>query len=288
MFRFFASPGAMIEAPLLLALALGLAVGAVLALTGAGGAIIAVPLLVFGLGLTVAEAAPVALLAVALAASIGALMGFRAGVLRYKAAAVMSAFGLALSPLGLWASSRMPNEPLALIFSLVLMYVAFNMYRQAQRELAGLSSDDSCGPPCLLDQTRGKLTWTLPCFRAMVLSGMGAGFLSGLLGVGGGFVIVPALKKVTNLPVRSIIATSLGVITVVSLGGVVGASISGAMQWAIALPFASGALIGMVLGRSLGEKVRGPRLQQAFALFSLIVALSMLIKATYPIFSALG
>lgn len=272
------------EALQLVALALGLCVGAILALTGAGGAIIAVPLLIFGLGLRVAEAAPVALLAVAIAASVGALMGFRAGILRYKAAAVMSAFGLALSPLGLWASSRIPNEPLAIIFALVLMYVAFNLYRQAQRELTGKYADESCGPPCLLDQTRGKLTWTLPCFRAMVVSGMAAGFLSGLLGVGGGFVIVPALKKVTNLPVRSIIATSLGVITVVSLGGVVGASISGAMQWAIALPFASGAFIGMLLGRTVGEKIRGPRLQQAFALFSLLVALSMLVKASYFLF----
>lgn len=260
---------------------LGLITGAILGLTGAGGAILAVPLLTFGLGLPLVHAAPIALLAVAIAAMLGAYFGFRQGILRYKAAMVMSGFGLCLSPLGLWAATQIPNRPLSGIFSVVLLYVSINMYRQAHRELRGLSADDASGPPCMLDETRGKLTWTLPCFRAMVASGMTAGFLSGLLGVGGGFVIVPALRKVTNLPVRSIIATSLGVITLVSLGGVLGATLSGAMNWSIALPFAGGALTGMLVGRTLGERVRGPRLQQAFAVFAFCVALGMLVKALY-------
>lgn len=134
------------ETYLLVTLGLGLAVGAILALTGAGGAIIAVPLLVFGLGLPVAQASPVALLAVTLAASIGAIIGLRAGILRYKAAMVMSGFGLCLSPVGLWAAHQIPNKPLAGIFAIVLLYVSFNMFRQAQRELKGEKGDDACGP----------------------------------------------------------------------------------------------------------------------------------------------
>lgn len=264
---------------LYIALGLGLAVGSILALTGAGGAILAVPLLVFGLGLGVAEAAPVALLAVALAASIGALMGLRRGIVRYKAAMVMSGFGLCLSPLGIWTAAHMANRPLAVAFSLVLFYVAVNMYRQAHRELRGFQAENHAGTPCQIDETRGKLAWTLPCFRAMVLSGITAGFLSGLLGVGGGFVIVPALRKVTNLPIRSIIATSLAVITLVSLGGVIGSTLAGSMNWAIAIPFAAGAFAGMLGGRAIGEKLRGPRLQQAFSVFAFAVAASMLIKA---------
>ena len=264
---------------LFMALSLGLAVGAILALTGAGGAIIAVPLLVFGLGLPIAVASPIALLAVAFAAFVGALIGFRGGILRYKAAMVMSIFGLCLSPLGLWAASKIPNGPLIGIFSVVLLYVSLNMYRHARRELQGIQPDESYGPPCMLHEVHGKLVWTLPCFRAMIASGAMAGFLSGLLGVGGGFVIVPALKKVTNLPARSIIATSLGVITLVSLGGVVGATLSGAMNWSIALPFATGALVGMLGGRSIGERMRGPHLQQAFAVFAFGVSISMMFKA---------
>lgn len=260
---------------------LGLITGAILGLTGAGGAIIAVPMLTFGLRLPLADAAPIALLAVAMAASLGTYFGFRKGILRYKAAIAMSVTGVCLSPLGLWAAKKIPNSPLIGIFSLVLFYVSINMYRQARRELHGFQVNQSSGPPCMLHEVHGKLVWTLPCFRAMIASGAIAGFLSGLLGVGGGFVIVPALKKVTNLPARSIIATSLGVITFVSFGGVVGATLSGVMNWPIALPFAGGALAGMLGGRSIGERIRGPRLQQAFAAFAFCVAASMFTKAFY-------
>lgn len=258
---------------------LGLLSGAILGLTGAGGAIIAVPVLVFGLGLPLSQASPIALLAVAISAGIGALIGYHQGILRYKAAMVLSAFGLCLSPLGLYIAQHVPNAPLTALFSLVLLYVSMTMFRQARRELRGLPTDSACGTPCMLDQTRGKLTWTLPCFRAMLLSGMLAGFLSGLLGVGGGFVIVPALKRFTDLPMRSIIATSLGAMTIVALGSVGAATLSGDLTWEIAWPFASGAFIGLLVSRKLGEKIRGPRLQQAFAIFAFAVALSMMLNA---------
>lgn len=264
----------------LLPVGLGLLVGVLLGLTGAGGGILAVPLLVFGLGMTVADAGPVALLAVAMAAAFGAVLGLKDKVLRYKAAAVMSAAGILLSPLGLWVAGMIPNRPLAGIFGVVLVYVSTTMYLKAHRELSGvIVTDDGMGPPCLLDTTRGKLTWTLRCFRTMLASGALMGFLSGLLGVGGGFVIVPALKKTTNLPMKAIVATSMGVITLVSLGGVIGATIKGVLAWSIAAPFALGAVVGMLMSRPLAQKISGPRLQQTFAIFAFMVALSMIAKA---------
>ncbi len=263
----------------ILALSLGLAVGLTLALTGAGGAILGVPLLVFGLGIPVSEASPIALLAVAIAAGFGAALGFRAGILRYKAALVMSVFGLLLSPLGLWVAQQVPNQPLLILFAVILLYVAVTMFRQAQRELNGSPANEAQNQPCLLDQTRGKLIWTLPCFRAMIAAGSTAGFLSGLLGVGGGFVIVPVLKKTTNLPIKSIVATSLGVITLISLMGVIGSSIIGTMNWQTAIPFASGTFIGMLSGRSIGKRIKGPRLQQGFAIVALCVSLGMAYRA---------
>ena len=94
----------------------------------AGGAIIAVPLLVFGLHLSMAQAGPVGLLAVALAASAGAVLGWRTRVLRYKAAALMAATGAATgavtSPLGLWLAQRVPNRPVTAVFAVVLAIVA--------------------------------------------------------------------------------------------------------------------------------------------------------------------
>jgi uncharacterized membrane protein YfcA len=131
----------------------------------------------------------------------------------------------------------------------------------------------------MLNQSIGRLIWTVPCARSLAIAGAGAGFFSGLLGVGGGFIIVPSLKRFTDLPVQSIVATSLGVLTIVSFGNVVIATVSGTMMWPVALPFAGGALGGMMVGRQLAKVMSGPRLQQFFALFTLFIAAMMLYKA---------
>jgi uncharacterized protein len=257
---------------------LGLLAGGVLGLTGAGGAIIAVPLLIFGLGLPMVDAAPIALLATAIGASTGALLGFREHILRYKAAMVMATSGLLLSPLGLWAAARLPDRPLLALFSLILFYVSITMYLRARSGLT-TECDESTGPPCLLDETRGKLTWTLSCFRAMLTAGALSGFLSGLLGVGGGFIIVPALRKFTNLPMRSITTTSMGVIAIVSMGSVAGATLEGTMSWALGIPFASGAFAGMLTGRIMASRLDHAMLQRIFAVLAFVVACAMLTKA---------
>ncbi|MDQ1829271.1 sulfite exporter TauE/SafE family protein [Massilia scottii] len=257
---------------------LGFTVGIVLALTGAGGGILAVPLLVFGAGLSMAEAGPIGLLAVALAASLGAVMGLRSGTVRYKAALLVAAAGVVCSPLGLWLAQRMPNRPLTAMFAVVLMYVAVRAW-QRSRCAAGTAPPRRAPPPCRLDLARGKLNWTAPCARALCWSGAAAGGLSGLLGVGGGFVMVPALQRFTDLGTQSVMATSLAVIALVSMSGVAASAASGHLQWAIALPFALGALAGMGGGRLLAARLPGARLQQGFALVSALVALALLIRA---------
>lgn len=269
------------ETQMVVVLALGISVGLILGLTGAGGAVIGVPFLVFGLDLPVAEASPIALLAVVIAASIGAVMGLRDRQLRYKAALIMSGCGTLISPLGLWLAQQVPNNPLLIMFAAVLMYVSVKMFLQARQELNGCNTNSRQSPPCLLDETRGKLTWTLPCFRAMLSAGSAAGFLSGLLGVGGGFVIVPALKNTTNLSTHSIVATSLGVVTLISFAGVIGSSLANTMNWNIAGPFATATLFGMVFGKSVSKKISGPKLQQFFCIIALLVSFGMLYRAIY-------
>lgn len=248
-------------------------------LTGAGGGILSVPLLVFALHLTISEAAPISLLAITLAAGVGALLGLKNKILRYKAAGLMAMFGLIFSPIGLWLSQRIPNAPLLILFSITLFYVSIRLYRQAYKEMSGIPDfEGKPPPPCLLDVSEGKLAWNIPCARALMFSGGLAGFLSGLLGVGGGFVIVPALKRYTDLPVKSIVATSLGVLAIIAGGGTIFSAISGNLNLTIAAPFALGALLGLLIGRAFGKKLSGPRLQQIFSILTFCVAVSLILK----------
>jgi uncharacterized protein len=256
---------------------LGSFVGLLLALTGAGGGIVAVPLLVFGLGLNVMQSAPIGLIAVGLAAALGATLGLREGLVRYRAAALIGGVGMMLAPVGVMAAQRLPNAPLTIAFSLVLAYAAYRMYL---RSTGRLDSADAARAvlPCVRDARDGRLVWTRPCAQALAVIGAISGALSGLLGVGGGFVIVPALTKYTDLTARSIVATSLAVIALVSVGGVGAAAVHGAIDWTIAVPFAAGSSVALLLGRQVAARVAGPVLQRSFAVFSAIVALLLLAR----------
>jgi uncharacterized membrane protein YfcA len=258
---------------------LGIFVGMMMALTGAGGGILSVPLLVFGLNLSVATAGPIGLLAIAVAGSLGAINGLRTKLLRYRAALVMAGLGIVLAPMGIYLAQRIPNQPLLIAFASLLIIVSVRMLIQAQHEITGYTPKERPAPPCKLDQSIGRLIWSVPCARALMGSGAIAGFLSGLLGVGGGFIIVPALKKFTDLPIQSIVATSLGVLALISITGVTSAAVAGHLNWIIALPFAAGAIAGMLLGSIIAKQISGPRIQQAFAIFTFLISISLLYKA---------
>lgn len=260
----------------LISLLLGSLTGIVLALTGAGGTIIAVPLLIFGLHLTIAEAAPVALLAVSVSAAVGALFALMQGKVRYRAAGFVAVIGAMVSPFGVWLAQKLPNAPLTLLFAVVLTIVAVNMLRQTH--LHGDEEAMHASTPCLLETADGRLKWTWSCARALTLAGALAGFLSGLLGVGGGFVIVPALKKVTNFHMQSILATSLAIVALISAMGVTSAAFMGGMNWSIALPFTAGALAGMLVGRIFASRLVGAKLQQGFAVVAIAVSVGMVVK----------
>lgn len=264
-----------------ISLALGLGVGVILALTGAGGGILAVPLLVFGAQIGVAKAGPIGLMAVGMAAALGAILGVREGIVRYRAAVLVAATGMLLSPIGLWLARQIDNRWLSILFALTLLFVAYKTYRKASKaalpEMGHVDRSDS--PACVRAGEDGRFIWTKPCARALAISGGAAGLLSGLLGVGGGFVMVPALQRNTDLPMQSIVATSLAVIALISLAGVVTSAISGALAWDIALPFSGGALAGMLAGRAVSARLSGPHLQKGFAVVSAIVAVGMIGKA---------
>ncbi|MFJ5295578.1 sulfite exporter TauE/SafE family protein [Pseudomonas sp. NPDC088368] len=257
-----------------LSVLLGGFIGAVLALTGAGGGILAVPVLIIGLGLSMNQAAPIALLAVGLSASVGALLGLRQRIVRYRAAAAIALVGVAVAPLGIYIAQRVPNAPLAIAFAVVLMGTCLRMLHKSMREPGNSHQSQRREPmACVLNPVEGRLRWTLPCARALAFTGFMAGLLSGLLGVGGGFVIVPALTRCTNLDIKSITATSLAVIALVSCGSVVGAALTGTLNWRIGIPFAAGAVLGLIGGRQVADHLAGARLQQAFSVTGISAAL---------------
>ena len=269
------------EPALLIVLGLGLVIGVILALTGAGGGILAVPLLVFGIQMNVAQAGPIGLLAVGMAAALGAVLGLRAGIVRYRAAMLIAAAGMLLSPLGLWLAHRIDNRWLGIVFALVLLLVALRSFQQARRPSGAVSAANTAPQPCLRDDANGRFIWTSACARALLLSGGVAGLLSGLLGVGGGFVMVPALQRYTDLAMQSVVATSLAVIALVAVTGVVASAATGGIAWNVALPFSAGALAGMLAGRMVSARLAGPHLQIGFAAISAAVAVGMIVKSLY-------
>ncbi|MEO7114275.1 MAG: sulfite exporter TauE/SafE family protein [Caldimonas sp.] len=263
---------------MLISLLLGTLVGAVLGLTGAGGGILAVPALVVGLGWSMQEAAPVALIAVAGSAAVGAVEAFRKGLVRYRAAALMALSGFPFTWLGISLAHATSQRALAALFAALMLLVAIRLLRQALA--AGAVGVASGKPLARIDPATGRLRWNRP--TALLLAGIGGltGLATGLLGVGGGFVIVPLLRRFTDVPMHGIVATSLLVIALVGSGGVLAAVWRGA-----SLPAGPTALftvataIGMLAGRGLSQRLSSRQVQIGFATILLIVAIGMLGKA---------
>jgi uncharacterized membrane protein YfcA len=272
-------------AELLPLLGIGLFLGLVLGLTGAGGAILAVPLLMAGLGWSFPLAASMALTAVAASAAVGAWSGWRLGLVRYRAAFLMAGAGLLCAPLGLWLAQRLPHSLLELLFAGLMTVAALRLYRQTlEAEVARggvpLPAQESAEMLCKLNPSTGRFSWTSPCAAALTATGAFTGLLSGLLGVGGGFVLVPAMRHVTELSMHSAVATSLLFVALVSGGAVLWSAAQHSLPpFSLVWPFVLAAVLGMLLGRRLAPGLAGPKLQRGFAGLMLLVALGMALSA---------
>jgi hypothetical protein len=266
------------------ALLLGILVGAVLGLTGAGGSILASPLLMAGLGWTLPQTEPVALLAVCAAATFGTIVAWDHTYIRHRAAALMAFAGFFTSPLGVKAAWVLPVPVLTGVFAVVLALVGLRMLLQALRApaeaavvRANVAGDalPAQGRWIRLNE-RGRIVWNASTMSALAAIGAVTGFAAGLLGVGGGFVIVPALRQLSGLSMHSVVATSLLAVALTSAGAVAGTLAQGLpIPWAAAAPFVLGALLGMLAGRKLAPRIAGARLQEGFAALMLVVALGM-------------
>jgi uncharacterized membrane protein YfcA len=263
--------------PLLITLALGLAIGLVMGLTGAGGGVLAVPALVFGLGLTMPQAAPIAMIGVGLAAWVGTAEGLRRGTVRWRAALYIAAMGWPLSALGVALAQRVPDLGLRVIFVLVLAFVAWRQLRARTSRAVATAATEREALVELSAQT-GRFIWDRRAFTGFAGVGAVTGFMSGLLGVSGGFVLVPMLSRITRLDAPSLVGTSLMVGALVTgFGAAMSAWQGVAISWPIAAWFAAALIVGLLGARVFARRLGARAMHDTFIALVIGVALVMAI-----------
>ncbi|HQW52834.1 MAG TPA: sulfite exporter TauE/SafE family protein [Acinetobacter sp.] len=252
----------------------GLAIGCLLGMTGAGGGILAVPALMASQGWTVAQAAPVGLLAVTLSAMVGAVQGLFKKIVRYRAAIWIAIISIPSARYGVHLSGVLPATWLSIAFSLIMLIVAYRVFAN--------QVDDFIDPPCRVNPSTGRLIWNVRTASVLGSIGVLAGLLTGLLGVGGGFVIVPALRKVSDLDMHSIVATSLLIIGLIGGFSILIHVLDGFhYPVTISLGFVSSCIVGMLIGRKMISLIPIKTVQKIFALTVFCVANYMLFKAVF-------
>ncbi len=264
-----------------LTIAFGLVTGLSLGLTGGGGAIFAVPLLVYGSGLHTRQATIVSIIAVGATAFAGFLIRWRKNQVEIRPGFAFAATGMMTAPLGDMLGDMLPDALVMTLFGGLMLVVSARMWRSARKPadaFVPLEEGAGCGPSCPHDP-EGRLRVTSRCARLLGLIGMGVGLLTGLFGIGGGFVIVPALVLLAHMDLKNAVGTSLLVITLVSLSAIAGVVVSGdEFPRQAAGLFLSGSLLGMFAGTAAARRIGGPHLQKGFAIAILGVAVWVIAK----------
>jgi uncharacterized membrane protein YfcA len=258
--------------------------GLALGLTGGGGSIFAVPLLIYVVGLAPARAMPISLVAVAISASVGGVQSIRDKLPVWQPAVIFALGGVLGAPVGILVAKHIDGRVLVGGFALLALTVGALMWRSSLRPTAHAdprrASAGEAGAEwiCVLSPD-GQMRFSVRCAAALSALGAGTGFLSGMFGIGGGFLIVPALVLITRMEVHRAVATSLLIIAAIGASGAASAVLHGQLEWPVLAPFAGGGAAGIVLGRLLAARLAGPRLQQIFAVSVVCVGVGMLIDS---------
>lgn len=229
----------------------GAIVGTTLGLFGGGGSTLAIPLLAYGIGLPAREAVATSLVTVGLAALAGAARHWRRGSLDPGVAVTFGLVGAAGAAVGAQLARALAPTVQMTLFALVVILAALLMMRpeNSARER----------PP------------RAPPFPVLILAALGPGLLTGLVGIGAGFAVVPALVFIAGMPIHRAIGTSLLVITFNAVGGIASYVSYVPMDAAVLVPFAGGAVVTVLLATAWGAHIGEARLRTTFAWMLILI-----------------
>ena len=248
------------------ALASGLAIGLVLGLVGGGGSILAVPLLVHFVGVKSPHLAIGTAAAAVAANALAGLFGHaRAGNVRWPCGLVFASAGTAGAALGAEAGKAFDGEGLLILFGLLMIGVGASMLRERKREL---------DPNVRL--TRQNAGHMLPRLAG---SGLLVGLLAGFFGIGGGFLIVPAMIWAAGLPIHLAIGTSLVAVTALGLTTATSYAISGLVDWPLVGLLLIGGAAGSMLGTRAGKWLLGKKRALELGFAGLVVLVGTYVSA---------
>lgn len=241
------------------ALAAGALIGLVLGLVGGGGSILAVPLLVYAVGVGSAHAAiGTAAVAVTLNAATSLAGHARAGNVKWPCALVFTAGGVVGALIGAEIGKALDGDKLLALFGALMVAVGLTMLRRRKpRENPDVR---------LSRESAGHL---LP---RLVPAGLGVGLLAGFFGIGGGFLIVPALLAATAMPLGVAVGTSLVVVTALGASTAASYAVSGYVDWGLVALLALGGVAGTLPGQRIGRKLAARRRVLAMGFAAVVIA----------------
>lgn len=235
---------------------LGFVIGLTLGFLGGGGSILTVPALVYIVGQSPQTAITASLVIVGATAATGALLHRRQGSLNAPVALLFGGVGMATAYWAAGVSQLLPSGTLLVLFALLMLVVGGLMI---------LSKLPQQGKSC-------QRSWLIT-----IASGAGVGLLTGFLGVGGGFLIVPALVMLVGLPMRQAIGTSLIVIAMNSLAGLLGHLNGATLDLLVIGIFVAAGIGGVFAGSRLTRYIRPDQIRTSFACFVMLLGLLLLV-----------
>ncbi|OSS43142.1 hypothetical protein DESAMIL20_250 [Desulfurella amilsii] len=246
----------------------GIIIGLTLGLTGAGGSIITIPILLYLLKMNVHSATGTSLVVVGIGSLAGAIQ-YMLGKQKYvhwKISIVFSIAGIFGAFLGSYINSLVPSKIILYGFSILMLIIGVLMLKQKEYQ----NKKETQGP-INLKNIKGAKAWL-----KFVLSGFSIGLMTGFFGVGGGFLIVPTLVLILDFPMKDAIATSLLVIALNCLWGILSRlSGVGSIEIVQAIYISLGAIVGMAIGVIIAKKVKAGFLTRIFSYFVIILAFYM-------------